>query len=65
MLVAPCSGVSINVYTCERCDQPFEGVSYRVMSELLNMVVCYHCYVEALWLGLDTEPVEMNQVTLQ
>jgi hypothetical protein len=28
------------------------------------MVVCYGCYLEASQLGLETEPVEVEQVVL-
>jgi hypothetical protein len=57
------------VYTCERCEEPGTGHSYRVVSEgdgerLLDMMVCYGCYMEAAQLGLDTETIEIPQLTL-
>jgi hypothetical protein len=56
-------------YVCERCRECFGGNSYRVTSEndgelLLDMVVCYGCYLEASQLGLDTETVESEQIAL-
>jgi len=54
---------------CERCGEYFAGASYRVTSEddgerLLDMVVCYSCYIEAWQLGLDTQKVESEQLAL-
>ena len=59
--------MSIFIHSCERCHEYFTGNCYRVMSEsddgerLLDMVVCYGCYLEAARLGLDTEAVEIRQ----
>jgi hypothetical protein len=57
------------VYNCERCEEQGIGHSYRVISEddggrLLDMMVCYGCYMEAAQLGLDTETIEIHQATL-
>jgi hypothetical protein len=57
------------VYTCDRCREFSVGGSYRVVSDsdgerLLDMVVCYGCYLEASQLGLETEPVEVEHVVL-
>ncbi len=43
---------------CDHCCQPFDGMPYRVRSEesgivLLDMIVCYDCYVEARELGQE------------
>jgi hypothetical protein len=59
--------MALIVYTCERCDEPFADISYRVMSEdargtLLNMIVCHDCYLEASQLGLDAEPLGTSQI---
>lgn len=56
-------------YTCDRCREKFSGHSYSVRSEddgetLLDMVVCYDCYIEASQLGLDTEPIDFSQTAL-
>ena len=61
--------MSIFVYTCDRCREFSVGDSYRVISDsdgvrLLDMVVCYGCYLEASQLGLEAEPIEMHQVVL-
>ena len=60
----------IFIYPCDRCREYSAGKSYRVSSEkdgerLLDMVVCYECFLDASQLGLDTEPVEMGQLGLQ
>lgn len=54
---------------CERCREYFAGNSYRVVSEddglmLLDMIVCYGCYLEASELGLDAERIEISQIAL-
>lgn len=54
--------MSVFVYTCDRCWELSAGDPYRVISEddgerVLDMIVCYGCYLEASQLGLDTEPV--------
>lgn len=56
------------IYTCDRC-RNFSGDSYSVRSEddgekLLDMVVCYDCYIEASQLGLDTKPIDLSQTAL-
>jgi hypothetical protein len=61
--------MAIFIYCCERCQEYFSDKSYRVSSEndgqkLLDMVVCYGCYIEASRLGLDTESVEIGQIAL-
>jgi hypothetical protein len=61
--------MTIFVYTCDRCRECSVGDSYRVVSDsdgerLLDMVVCYGCYVEASQLGLEAEPIEMEQLVL-
>jgi len=69
MFLALMSRMSIFVFTCERCREYFGGDPYRVISEddgerLLDMLVCYGCYMEATQLGLDTETIEISQVAL-
>jgi hypothetical protein len=69
MLLAASGAMGSFVYTCERCEECFAGKSYRVMSEddgvrLLDMVVCYGCYLEASDLGLETAAVEPSLVAL-
>lgn len=69
MLLAPTHSMSIFIHSCERCGEYFAGKSYRVSSEkdgekLLDLVVCYGCYIEASQLGLDTEAVESGQLAL-
>jgi hypothetical protein len=69
MLLAPKPIMSIFIHCCERCEEYFAGKSYRVSSEndgekLLDMIVCYGCYIEASRLGLDTEAVEIGQIAL-
>lgn len=54
------------ISTCERCGEQFAGYSYRVVSEdegetLLDMVVCYGCYLEASQLGLDAGAIKINE----
>ena len=61
--------MTLFIYSCERCQEYFAGKPYRVLSEkdgekLLDMVVCYGCYVEATQLGLDTAAVEIDQIAL-
>ena len=50
---------------CRHCGALVSGKAYRVTSEdggvkLLDMIVCYCCFIEAQRLGLHTE--EMNTV---
>ena len=57
------------VYSCERCREAFVGDPYRVISEadgerLLDMIVCYGCYLEASQLGLNTETIPLHQLVL-
>jgi hypothetical protein len=54
------------VYACERCREFFVGDPYRVISEadgerLLDMTVCYGCYLEASQLGLHTENIPVRE----
>lgn len=54
------------ISTCHRCGEQFVGNSYRVTSEsqgktLLDMVVCYGCYLEASQLGLDTGTIKISE----
>ena len=61
--------MSFFVYKCQRCGEYVSGTSYRVLSEthgqkLLDMVVCYECYLEASQLGLDAEPIELDRAAL-
>jgi len=51
---------------CERCTEYFSGNTYRVTSEddgvvVLDMVVCYECYLEAAELGLDAKLTEIRR----
>lgn len=64
LAVRPAMGCLIS--TCDRCGEQFVGNSYRVTSEsqgktLLDMVVCYGCYLEASQLGLDTGTIKMSE----
>jgi len=62
--------MSTFIYTCERCREACAGNSYRVISEddggtrLLDIVVCYGCYLEASRLGLDARAIEIGQIAL-
>ena len=54
------------MFQCDRCAECFAGDSYRVTSAadgaiVLDMVVCYDCWVEASQLGLNTEPLEAQR----
>ena len=47
---------------CQRCGGLNSGKTYRVMSQdggliLLDMTVCYYCFLEARRLGLTAENV--------
>ena len=47
---------------CQRCGELITGKTYRVMSQdggliLIDMMVCYYCFLEARRLGLDGEDV--------
>jgi hypothetical protein len=49
-------------YYCQHCKAFKTGSAYRVTIEsdgimLLNLTVCYECYVDARRLGLHTEPI--------
>jgi hypothetical protein len=49
-------------YQCQHCGQFIMGKAYRVTSEeagvrLLDMTVCYYCFVDAQRLGLHTEEI--------
>jgi hypothetical protein len=49
---------------CHHCGELIVGRTYRVMSEesgvtLLDMIVCYFCYLEARRLGLPSQ--QMNR----
>ena len=49
-------------WICEHCAAPCDSLPYRVRSEesgvvLLDMIVCYCCYIEAQQLGLSTEEI--------
>jgi hypothetical protein len=57
------------IYPCERCREAFAGDPYRVISEtdgerLLDMIVCYGCYLEASQLGLNTETIPLHELVL-
>ena len=61
--------MSVNLYTCERCQERFLGNTHRVISDsdgirLLDMLVCYGCFLEASRLGLTSEPIERAQAAL-
>lgn len=67
-LAAP-GAMSIFVFPCDRCGEYRAGDSYRVVSDsdgvrLLDMIVCYGCYIEASQLGLDTETIEISELAL-
>jgi hypothetical protein len=47
---------------CQHCYQLIAGNAYRVTSEekgitLLDMIVCYHCYMEAKGIGLHAQKI--------
>ena len=49
-------------YQCQHCGQFIMGKAYRVISEesgirLLDMTVCYYCYIDAQRLGLNAEEI--------
>ena len=61
--------MSVYLYTSERCQEPFAGNTYRVISDgdgvrLLDMIVCYGCFLEASRLGLTSESIETAQAAL-
>lgn len=65
----PGQPMTIFVYTCERCRELAVGDSYRVISDsdgerVLDMIVCYGCYLEASQLGLDTEAIGVGENVL-
>lgn len=50
---------------CQHCEQLILGNVYRVTSEdegipLLNMIVCYHCFMAARRLGLHAEKIDVR-----
>jgi hypothetical protein len=50
---------------CHHCDEPIVGEAYRVRSEesgvtLLDMMVCYFCYLEARRLGLPAQRINLE-----
>ena len=59
--------MSIFIFTCQRCRETSAGESYRVVSDsdgerLLDMIVCYGCYLEASRLGLDTRALTATEI---
>ena len=61
--------MGIFVYICERCRESAVGGPYRVISDddgerLLDMIVCYGCYMEASQLGLDTQTLDVGEIAL-
>jgi hypothetical protein len=59
-----------SIFRCDRCDEYFTGDSYRVTSEadgdvMLDMIVCYRCWLQASELGLDTEAIEGRRYAVQ
>jgi hypothetical protein len=58
------------IFKCDNCSEYFTGHSYRVASGaddviLLEMVVCYGCYLEAAKLRLDTEVAEIRRYAVR
>ncbi len=52
-------------YQCQHCGQLIMGKAYRVTSEesgirLLDMTVCYYCFIDAQRLGLNTEEIHLR-----
>jgi len=52
---------------CHHCGELIVGRAYRVISEesgvtLLDMMVCYFCYVEAKRLGLLTREINAEEL---
>jgi len=50
-------------YECEHCGEFISGKSYRVTSiesgvKLLDMIVCYSCFIESQKLGLQAEELD-------
>ena len=50
---------------CQHCCQLIVGNAYRVTSEeegitLLNMIVCYPCFMEAKRLGLHAQKINVG-----
>ena len=50
---------------CQHCCQLIVGNAYRVTSEeegitLLNMIVCYPCFMEAKSLGLHAQKINVG-----
>ena len=57
--IACAHNLHVNEILCDHCEGPLIGNAYRVLSEedgvrLLDMVVCYACYLEARRIGLKT-----------
>jgi hypothetical protein len=62
-MASPLLGALCMGWICQHCDAPFDGPPYRVKSEesgivLLDLIVCYRCYLQARELGLRTEKIE-------
>ena len=56
-------------YSCERCREFCGGYSYAVTSEsdgerVLDMIVCYECYLDAAALGLATETIAVSAMAV-
>jgi hypothetical protein len=56
----------MTTYQCQHCGQIMAGKAYRVTSEesgvtLLDMVVCYYCFVDAQRLGLHVEELRPRE----
>jgi hypothetical protein len=52
---------------CQRCGELTSGRTYRVISQdggttLLDLTVCYYCYLEARRLGLHAEDVTPSEL---
>jgi DNA-directed RNA polymerase subunit RPC12/RpoP len=57
---------STMIYQCQHCGQLVAGKTYRVTSEesgitLLDMVVCYYCFLDAQRLGLHAEELRPSE----
>lgn len=53
-------------FVCGHCEKLATGSVYRVVSEeggivLLDMIVCYSCYVQAKTLGLDAKQIDLRE----
>jgi len=52
-------------HICQHCGELIVGNAYRVTSEeegitLLNMIVCYPCFMEAKKLGLHAQEINVG-----